>query len=480
MSHSMLRADNSLALAWVLLGIGMTVFVVVLMRFSDHFEWSRPLSEMPIAELVAGSVLCGLFFLALRWLVPAADRTAGKRLTVLSLIFAMGLFWRVVLLWSTPVLEDDFYRYLWDGAVVSGGMNPYAFAPGRIAALDAPLVLQHLAIEAGGVFERINHPELKTIYPPVAQFWFGVSHFIEPWNLLAWRLVGLAGECTTFALLVSLLIGCDRSPIWSVLYWWNPIVIKELANSAHLESILLPLVLLALWLSMKRRYVAAAAALAFAVGTKIWPVILLPLVLRPLVAEPRRLVMAIAVFSVLVVVWAIPPLAGGIDTTSGFVQFARYWQSNSALYQGLMIAVGQAAEIPILPLETVGIFIRAGLAAVVVAAAIALSWHRSKNELETVRRAMVVVGVLFLLSPVQFPWYATWVLVLFPFLPALSMYVATLTLPLYYLSFHFAATGQHEQFGHLIVWMIWVPIWCALIYDLRLLSHARQVQMRDA
>ena len=172
MSRSMTRADRSLALAWVLLGIGMTAFVVVLMRFSDHFEWSRPQSEMPIAELVAGSLLCGLFFLALRWLVPATDRTAGRQLTVLSLVFTMGIFWRVVLLWSTPVLEDDFYRYLWDGAVIAGGMNPYEFAPAQIAAPDAPVALQRLAIEAGGVFERINHPELKTIYPPVAQFWF--------------------------------------------------------------------------------------------------------------------------------------------------------------------------------------------------------------------------------------------------------------------------------------------------------------------
>ena len=170
------RADNSIALAWVLLGTGMTAFVVAFAWFSDLFEWSGPLSEMPIAELVAGSVLCGLFFLVLWWLVPATHKAGGRQLTILSLIFATGVLWRALLLWSTPALEDDFYRYMWDGAVVASGTNPYSFAPAQVAAGDAPLALQRLAAEAGGIFERINHPELKTIYPPVAQFWFAAAH----------------------------------------------------------------------------------------------------------------------------------------------------------------------------------------------------------------------------------------------------------------------------------------------------------------
>ena len=475
MRHPAARFDHLPLAAWSLVVAGLTGAVATLIWASDDFEWSGRLADMPIQELVRGSILCGFVFLALRWIIPATDIEDAVRPKALFLIFVVGAAWRIMLLWSTPVLEDDFYRYLWDGAVVSNGMNPYAFSPAQVAAGDAPAELQRLAAAAGGVFERINHPDVKTIYPPIAQLWFAVAHIADPWNLLPWRSVGFAAECGAFVLIVALLKHCGRAPVWVVLYWWNPVVLKELTNSAHLESVLLPIVLLALWLAVKQRYVAAAIGLAFAVGTKIWPLVLLPVVLRPALTEPRRLWAALAAFSLLVALWTVPPILGGVDGSSGFVQFARHWQNNSALYQGLLGAVQLSGSA-----NQADIVVRVCLAALAGAAAIAISWPRSSSALATMQRAAVTVGVLFLLSPVQFPWYATWVLVLFPFVPALSLFVATITLPLYYLSFEFAAAGWREQYDQWVVWIVWLPIWLALVVDLRSFLAAGDARWRNA
>lgn len=47
----------------------------------------------------------------------------------MGLVLGFALLFRVVLLWSDPIQEDDFYRYLWNGKVVASGLNPYRFAP---------------------------------------------------------------------------------------------------------------------------------------------------------------------------------------------------------------------------------------------------------------------------------------------------------------------------------------------------------------
>jgi len=39
------------------------------------------------------------------------------------------------------------------------------------------------------------------------------------------------------------------------------------------------------------------------------------------------------------------------------------------------------------------------------------------------------------------------------------------TMPLYYTFFHFAARDQVEIFHEVVVWIIWVPVWFALLIE---------------
>ena len=77
----------------------------------------------------------------------------------LRLVLAIGLLFRVSLLWSDPGLSDDHYRYVWDGRVQLAGINPFLYAPDDEA-------LRHLRDDG---YEGINHKEIPTVYPPLTQ-----------------------------------------------------------------------------------------------------------------------------------------------------------------------------------------------------------------------------------------------------------------------------------------------------------------------
>ena len=54
-----------------------------------------------------------------------------------SVRFALGvsILARLILIPSTPIQEDDIYRYLWDGRVVAEGVSPYLYSPVDVEAL---------------------------------------------------------------------------------------------------------------------------------------------------------------------------------------------------------------------------------------------------------------------------------------------------------------------------------------------------------
>ena len=76
--------------------------------------------------------------------------------------------------------------------------------------------------------------------------------------------------------LVLLLLRRLRLPlIWFAVYWWNPVLIKEGLNTGHMDLVVLPFLLGAIYLALRDRPVLSAASLALAAGAKVWPVLLL-------------------------------------------------------------------------------------------------------------------------------------------------------------------------------------------------------------
>jgi alpha-1,6-mannosyltransferase len=460
---------------WALSALLVAGFGLWLTFASLRFGYDYEVSEMPVVGLAAGLVLAGLLYcLGLPRLITNSLAMVGGHLRPIVLCIVVGgLIARLALFASEPMLEDDYQRYLWDGAVTASGNNPYTFSPEDMRVRSGNL--GSLARESGLVAARINHPDLKTIYPPVAQGAFALAYLAEPWSLAAWRSVLLVFDLASLALILVLLREIGRSPLWSALYWWNPLVIKELFNSAHMEAVVLPFVLAALLLAMRNRRVLASASLAFAVGVKVWPGLLLPVVLRSQSFNLRRCFGSILVFGALIALWVTPIWLGGLDQSSGFVAYLSDWQTNSALFPSLVSAIGAVLDRLALPPETAGSIARGMIALILVALSVAVSLKPIEGPDDLIGRASLVVAVLVLLSPAQFPWYAVWFAPFLPFRPWFGFLLLTATAPLYYLSFYFLSRHRPEIFDGVIVWIIWIPVWAALALEVAQRRRARAV-----
>jgi hypothetical protein len=241
----------------------------------------------------------GCYLVAIRVALRAPQT---RRLVML--IATAGVVFRVTLLCSNSIEEVDLYRYLWDGAVITRGVNPYRYTPQQVLAaaddgtLPADLArlvqLRDEAPEMTAILKRVHFGELPTIYPPVSQAVFAASAWLTPQKASLPVRMGLmkawfvAFDLATLLLVVRLLALVGRPPGLVLVYAWCPLLIKEIANSGHLDALAFFLTTTAAYFAVQVMYfperlrslrstaVFAASILALAVGAKLYPLIFAP------------------------------------------------------------------------------------------------------------------------------------------------------------------------------------------------------------
>jgi len=467
-------------LRWGAGGITLLGLYLGLALISPRFEYGSPFAGRPIVAAVCLMVLAATAYLIVVGAIPS---TSGSR-RLLIWVLGVGVLMRVVTIASTPILEDDYHRYLWDGAVAAHGINPYRFAPAAVqkgtSGTSVPPVLRDLAGRSGHVIGRVGHPHLRTIYPPVAQAAFAVSHWVAPWSLLGWRLVILAVEAVAVVLLVAILRELRLPVLWATVYWWNPLVVKELYNSAHMDVVLLPFLLGALLLSIRGRPVAASAALAFATATKLWPVVLLPVLIRPVLADPKRSAKMLVTFVLLSALLLWPMLAAGFGGDAGAVAYGQRWEMNDALFMVLAWCVRGVVKLAGADPGSSALLARLGAFGLLAAWTLWILRRPVADGADLCQRVLLVVAALFLLSPTQFPWYYVWFAALLAVRPHWSFLLLTALLPLYYLRFRLVAQDNAAAFDKGIVWIEFAPVWAVLLWEWRRSRRGRPVCLSEA
>ncbi len=375
------------------------------------------------------------------------------------IILALGLAMRGIFFGGPEtILEDDWRRYLWDGAIVSAGVNPYLFTPANVLYNDELSGgyggderlredyerVSREAKEADGLLETINYPYVTTIYPPIAQAAFALAHQLAPYNLDAWRFVLLLSDLVAFGLLLGALQAFGRSRLWALLYWWNPLLIFTIFNGAHMDALLAPFLIGFIWLLRAGRRGWASAALAGAAGVKFWPILLAPFLVR-FSARYWRSDLGVALIFTFCVALVLGPMLITIATgvNSGLFAYAETWQVNSfffPVFSTLLHTLG----------GEIGSLARILLAISIVGLSIGLAWRirpdgSSKDQNLLGAYVMVTVLALFAFSPTGYPWYFLWVSVFLPFVSSAPLRMATasfvVVLPLYYARYHF---GLHD------------------------------------
>lgn len=456
-------------ISWFGLALFLCLAVVglrlIAFEFSTETEGVLTPLELPILEFTLGYLFAGLIcFLVLPFLIRASTDLNHNGL--LFFILLIALLARLSLLGTPSVLEDDYHRYLWDGAVTFSGFNPYAYSPEQILELrEEGGVYDRLIKQSNGHFGQINHPEFSTVYPPAAQAIFAFTHWLSPFNPDGLRLVLLILEGGCIAFILAILHSLGRSKLWVALYAWNPLVLKEITNSMHMEPILMLPVLAAIWFVLKKQFTFSTIALGIAAGVKIWPALLVIVIWRQLLSMPRMLILNASVFFIILLLMLAPILIAGLGETSGFVAFGGQWQASSAVYLVSEAFSYWATPYWVEDYLEIPIVARLVLAFLLLAVIGLLCLKRAHDEIHMLWRMFIIVAAIYILSPSNTPWYFVWIVPFLCIYPSRGLLLAGTLISLHYAFFHFAVRGQPEVYDQGVVWLIWIPVWALLLFD---------------
>ncbi|MEM6797278.1 MAG: glycosyltransferase family 87 protein, partial [Acidobacteriota bacterium] len=236
---------------------------------------------------------------------------------------------------SFMLYDNDVWRYLWDGRVVLGGVDTYRLSPAEIEELadGGDARFEWFEEEAwASLHPRIGYPGYRTIYPPLAQAVFALCAAVAPASVAFFKLLLLLFDVCTCLLLADLARRVRGRPELVLIYAWNPLVIKELIGSAHVDAILIFFLVLSAWLLERGRSRLALAALGGAILIKLTPLLLIPLFWRRTPWRSWWPLPAVGAAAYL-------PLWGSIPVMTESLQaFARDWGFNAGPWNAFLWA----------------------------------------------------------------------------------------------------------------------------------------------
>ena len=339
----------------------------------------------------------------------------------LRLILLWAILFRCCGLIGGPILEDDYFRYLWDGFQFAQYGTPYGIPPSDSFAIAS------IPIEFQRILDQVNYPDIPTIYGPTNQLLFLLGYWIqsgEVWVLQALLIV--------FDLVIVLLLSRLISTPYLLLYAWCPLLIKEVAYTAHPDILGVALLLGSCLLRLRGTFWLAGVLLALAVGAKVFALLLAPFILKW-----RSVPMLLAFLLTLAVLYA-PHLAQGVSEFPSLAFFAEHWQYNSFLYALLsQILTPLAAKL-----------LLGGMACGII------FWYwirfQSKSDFE-VPRGDWIFGIFLLVAPVINPWYVLWILPFLVLYPSRWGWATSIVIVLAYVNYGNLGLTDRDPFA--------LPVW---------------------
>ena len=512
----------------VLLGIVTAGIYGFLNSLSWQFTYESVVAERPIIGVLALFAAAFLTYLAA---IAIAKRATQSGMLV-GVIVGFAVLFRVVMLFSYPIQEVDIYRYMWDGEVQTQGVSPFQFSPRQVLAANSSTAnsdLKKLVAHRDSdpavaeVLKRVHFGELPTIYPTTSQWVFHAASTVTPGGISViqrvWvmKTVLVAFDLGVLILLIKLLSLCRMPVGLGVAYGWCPLVMKEVANSGHLDAIAVFFSVLAIYLLVRLvtptadkktrnrkspgsfpMAVLTALVLAAAVGAKLYPVVLAPLVFFGIVRRCGWLVavgsgVAFAIATLLLLLPILPSGAtkksdairasaaakvnGGAqaseaiadtDPSAGLTKFLKYWEMNDFIFmvvvenlkleageppiwfsfapqafrQRIVEPVATALDIPIT--EAPFRITRTLTSVVLLLVALWFAWRagtRTRPGDDTARgrfyceAAFITLAWFWLLLPTQNPWYWLWALPFLPFMRNRAWFAVSGIVLIYYFRF---------------------------------------------
>lgn len=296
---------------------------------------------------------------------------------VVPWVLGFAVLFRLTLVPHPPVCSDDIYRYVWDGKVAASGINPFLYAP-------ADERLAHLRTEE--LPANINFPEMRTIYPPLAQALFLSSHVLFGDSVTGLKFLLVLADLVTIAILFTLF----RAGVQALLvYAWSPLPIMYFGLDGHIDALGIPFLLLCLFFLGRSKHGQSALALGLAGLAKLYPLFLAPLALR--LRNGRSIAVALVPFAMFTVgCWLYWEPTGGL--VESFTVFASTFEFNGSVFHliYLLVSTNEQAHL---------------ISSVLFAGWLAFVFFLDRSFLE---KAFLAFLGFVITAPVVQPWYLSW------------------------------------------------------------------------
>jgi hypothetical protein len=477
------------------------------------FVWDRTtesnLDTRPILPVLA--MYLSAFAIALYALRTLLRSSCPERFVPIVIVFALSF--RLIQLFSSPFLEIDIYRYMWDGIVVSNGMSPYEWSPqqvqSRVDVLDAQREIVKLAGSTQSVQQivsKVHFAEYTTIYPPVSQAVFGVTMWLVPdrvsvrTHLTVMKLALVVFDVGIMFLVLACLRLTGKNPVWVTAYAWNPLVIKEVANSGHLDSIAVFFMMAAVFVTLRELVLApkfrvpsavlVGALVSLGTAAKLFPIVLVPFFATWICRRSWRSAVAFILATGIVTACLMSPMLvrDNSQSRNGLTGFLSKWRMNGLpfdiVYENLQSHEESANPWYSIVPSSVRSTLRSVAAsfpgtlppATKIARTVTLSifaaiylWVliRTLRQPEAItsfpRHAFYLLVAFLFLQPTVNPWYWVWVTPLACFTKNHGWHVVGVGLLFYYARFWFKYSGVSFELGgmryanvdvfdHIVVW----------------------------
>ncbi len=481
---SLIRIPRVALIVWILSGVCIIGFSVGTARLSTRFVYGVGHAERPIITFLLLYLIgwCGFACAA------ALARGGQGNRRLLIWVVVVGLAARVILIPSNLIQENDCYRYVLDGHAVLNSVNPYALAPADVGnKVSEPFRTELGTSAAKHILSRISYPEVSTIYPPVTQFFFAIGARLTPWDWMGQRLVFLGCDIATFIIILSLLKRTGTPLAFSLIYWWNPLVIKEIANSAHLDSLVAFFLVLTLWALMKGEsegrqsawISVAGVSFAGAVLSKFYPLILAPIFGAYLLKRGKPVLHTSLFFLVAfaaIIISYLPFIDIGFSQVmSGLQTYTDEWVLNEGAFYLVSFASNHLLPVTTLPVDRI---VANGVVAVFT---LFMAW-RYYNQSDTIENlfstAQTILLIWFLFLPAVYPWYAVGLIAISALKPTGTVVVLSGVMGMYYLTFlisyrdypaNWNVVVQIIEHGIMWSWLIGAAVVCKF-------GHTRKVR----
>ena len=335
-------------------------------------------------------------FIAYLFLVLKSTLTL-KQGIVLAIILRLSLFF------SPPLLSDDYYRFIWDGAVAHAGINPSTYTPREISThqewLQAP----------EGFFEKLNSPDYYTVYPPMAQGFFHLSFLINGWNIeghIVWiRTIVMVADFFILWLLWLLLKQKHLSEKKILLYGLNPLIILEFSGNVHFDGLMILGLLVALYFAMNKNYAASGLSIAISVLFKMLTLPLIPFLGKEL--EWRRRILFGTLILLIIIIGFTWSFGTDLHWTQSIALWFNHFEFNASMYY-LLRAIGFAVK----GYNSI-VIIGPCLIILIAMSYFWILYRYYQGKILTPDKAMLFfLTIYFLLSTTVHPWYISSLLVL--------------------------------------------------------------------